>query len=109
MIIPGDNMEEIITSILEAERRADDIVKNATDNAKNILIYAENNADEIREKAIVDFKAHRKDVLASAEKDAEALYYKKIAEGEGAAKELILSVEGKKTAAAEKILKKIIG
>ena len=102
-------MEEIITSILEAERRADDVVKNAVDNAKNILIYAENNADEIREKAVADFKAHRKEVLSAAEKEADELYLKKIAEGNAAAEKLVASVKDKKSAAAEKLLNKIIG
>lgn len=102
-------MEEIITSILEAERFADDVVKNAASNAKNIMVYAENTADAIREKAIADFKAHRKEVLISAEQEAETLYNKRIAEGKASAEKLVKSVKDKKSAAAEKVLSKIIG
>lgn len=102
-------MEEIIGSILEAEKIADDIVKNAADNAKNILIYAENNADEIREKAITEFKSRRKEVLRFAEEQAEKLYAERVGEGRIKAEKTVLSAVAKKEAAAEKILKEIIG
>ena len=102
-------MEEVISSILAAEAKADEIVKNAADDAKNIMIYSENTADEIREKAVVDFKEHRKAAIMDAEKQAESLYEKRIAEGEKQAKELVKSVENKKSAAAATILSKIVG
>ena len=102
-------MEEIITSILEAEKLADEIVKNAADSAKNIMIYAENNADEIREKAVNDFKAHRKAVIIEAEKNAEKSYAARIEQGKAEAKKLADGVSDKISAVANTILNGIIG
>lgn len=102
-------MEEIITSILEAEKNADEIVKNAADSAKTILIYAENNADEIREKAVNDFKAHRKAVIAEAEKKAGEAYSLRIKQGEKDAANLIAGVKDDTLKVADEILKSIIG
>lgn len=102
-------MEEVITSILAAEQKADEIIKNAADDAKNILIYSENSADEIREKAVADFKVRRKAAIEKAEQNAEKQYLEKVEQGEKQAAELIRSVESKKNAAATSILSKIVG
>lgn len=102
-------MEDTIKSILAAEKNADEIVKNAADDAKNILIYSENAADEIREKAVADFKDYRKQAIQSAEVEAEKLYLDRVSEGEKKAEELVKSVESKKSAVAEIILNKIVG
>lgn len=40
-------IEELVTSIIDAEKKADEIVKDSNQRAKNILIDAENKAGDI--------------------------------------------------------------
>ena len=53
-------MNEIISSILEAEKKADEIITSAGLQAKSLVIEAEKKADRIRNDAVNDFKAFRK-------------------------------------------------
>ena len=101
-------MEEIISSILEAEKHADEIVKSASEQSKNIIINADSSAEKIKADAIVKFKAERKAALLSAEEKAQKEYDAKIAEGEKDAALLVAATEKKIDNIAEKILKEII-
>lgn len=102
-------MNEVISSILEAEAKAAEIVAAGADSARACLLSGEEKAEAIREQAIVEFKAERKQKIAAAEEKAESLYDKKISEGKAAGEALKADCKGKLGAAAEKIVGRLIG
>ena len=102
-------MKEVITSILEAESKAEEIVKTAQDKSKELLLKGETEADELKEKTIAFVKAKRKDVLKGAEVEANKNYNARISQGEKKAEELINTAQDKIDAVAENIVKEIIG
>ena len=65
-------VDQVIGSILEAEARADEIVKEANFRAKADLSAADEQAENIRENAIDASKKLRKEKLKQAETAAQA-------------------------------------
>ena len=102
-------MKEVISSILEAEARAESIIKDAADKAKKIIVSGEEKAEEIRSAAIEDFKAKRKADIAVAENIAAEKYAAAVEKGEKQAEELLVSVSGKIEDTADYVLKEIVG
>ena len=102
-------MNEIIGSILEAEKNADEMVKLAEEKAKSGILEAENKAEEIKKRAISVFKIHSKAVLKKAEEEAETLFNEKIASGKEQAENLGRKASASFDSAAEIIIKEILG
>ncbi|MBQ9513931.1 MAG: hypothetical protein IJR66_02985 [Clostridia bacterium] len=102
-------MDEVISSIIEAEKKADEMVKNSLDNAKKANISAEKEAEEIKDKAIASFKLHRKTVLADAEKTANEKYEARLSEGEKTAKNISNKAEEKIKELAIELVNEITG
>ena len=101
-------MNEIIVSILEAEKRSDEIVKDAQAKARATRSNADENGEKVKNKAVALFKVHRSAVLKDAEKRAAEIYAEKIAEGERLAVELKNRSSGKISIYADKIAKEIL-
>ncbi len=74
-------MQEVISSILQAEKKAEEILEKATQEAKAQRLSGDAEAEKIRAKAIDSFKAHRVSVLEKAESDAQAEYDKTVKQG----------------------------
>lgn len=71
-------INEVISSILEAEKKAEQIVKDSAVTSRAILEDAESQSRKIKAAANEEIKNERKDKLAKANKEAEDLYKKEI-------------------------------
>ena len=69
-------MEEIISSVLQAEQRAEDIIKSAAEKAKVIREQGDKEAENIKNSAVAVAKLSRAKKLREAEKAASAEYDK---------------------------------
>ena len=81
-------MKEVINSILEAEKRADEITKAAVDKSNEILLIADEKAENLKIAAVNEIKETKKEILAAAEKKAGEEYDKIINEGKITARKL---------------------
>ncbi len=102
-------MNEIINSILEAEKKSEEILKDASNNVKVISKECVAKSDSIKEEAITSFKLEKKKEIKSAEEKAEKEYNKKIETGVLEADSLINSVRSKIDNIVLDELKEIIG
>ena len=101
-------MNEIIASILEAEKRSEEIIKNAQLKAKAIRQNADEDSDKVKNNAVALFKVHRSAVLKDAEKKAADVYAEKIAEGTQYAEDLKNRSSDKINRFADEIAKEIL-
>lgn len=102
-------MNETISSILAAEKVADEMIAAANEKAKQSVYDAEAEADKIRKAALEFCKEQKIANVKTIAKKAEEAYAATVKTGEAEAAELKKSVEGKIDAAAEKVVKGIIG
>ncbi len=100
-------MNEVIASILDAEKKAEEIVKLSTEKAKTIRISAEEDGEKIKNGAVAVFKLHRAAAIKSAEKRAEEQYAAIIEEGERSAAEIAKQTAAETDYYAEQIVKGI--
>lgn len=102
-------MVDAISSILEAEKKADQILKENNEQVKKIILDAEDVSEKIKERAIVSFKLHKKSRIKEAEKNAEEEYTKVIEEGNIKISNMIKSAEKKESSIIETIVYKVLG
>ena len=101
-------MNEIISSILDAENKAEEIVKKANEDAKKILLESENDAENIKNNAIYVQKVHASSSIKKANEKANEEYDKIILEGQKDAEKIVESAKPKMQEVANKILEKIL-
>ncbi len=102
-------MKEIISSILSAETKAEEIVKTAQDQAKQIILDANKSLDEIMETAVFDFKAHRKNEIIKAEILAGSKYNDRLSLGKKEAEKVSVEAQNKIDAVADYVVREILG
>lgn len=102
-------MQEVIASILDAEKKAEEILKNATEKAKTIRQTADENGEKIKNGAIAVFKLHRASALKTAETDANGEYDAILKAGENDAEEISKTSVNKIDEYADEIVKGITG
>ena len=102
-------MNEIVGSILNAEKEAERIVSEASEKGKAAVLNGETRAEEIRERAVSEFSEERKNTLAQAEARAEAVYGEMLENGKAAATAFKAKCEGKIESAAEESVGRIFG
>lgn len=102
-------MNEIVGSILNAEKEAERIVAEASEKGKAAVLNGETRAEEIRERAVSEFSEERKNTLAQAEARAEAVYGEMLENGKAAAAAFKAKCEGKIGSAAGEIVGRIFG
>lgn len=102
-------MQEVIASILDAENKADEILKTATEKSKEIKRTADDDGEKIKSGAIAVFKVHRASELNSAEKKADAEYESILAAGKSEAEKIAASTSKSIDKLAEEIVNKITG
>ena len=102
-------MNEIIASILDAEKKAEEIVKNSIDKAKTIRQNADEEGEKIKNGTIAVFKLHRISALRDAEKRAAKEYDDIVESGKDMAKEIADKTAGNIDLYAEGIVKDITG
>lgn len=86
-------MQEIISSILEAEKRADEIIDDAVSKSKSIKKSANEKAEDIKFRAIYDFKKEREKALTEASVRAERAYSSLLDEGTARADKAVKDAE----------------
>ena len=101
-------MNEIIASILDAEKKAEEIVKNAAEKSKNIRANADIDGEKIKNGAVAVFKVHRASEIKGAERTAETEYDAVFNNGKLQAEELVKTASEKIDAFAEDVVKEII-
>ncbi len=101
-------MNQLISSILDTEKKAEEIVKDAKTKAKELNLSSNAKAEEIKNKAVIDFKAYRVAELEKAEKTACEKYDEIIMAGNVKAEELIKQARGNSVKVADKIVEGII-
>ena len=97
-------MNEVISSILEAENKADEIVALSLEKAKKIKAEGEQVAENIKNSAIARAKLRRATTTKEANDNAEKEYQKTIEEGVLAAKEIYESSKVKIKEISEELL-----
>ena len=101
-------MIEVISSILEAERRAQEIIDAATVEAKKTRADGEAYADKIVSDAIALMNVKRKSAAVSANKDAETIFCEIVSDGDKASKEKVNAAYSKKERAEKFVIDKIL-
>ena len=102
-------MNEIVSSILAAEKEAEEKIIKAEETAKNNALQAEVDAEKIKEDAIENFKLLRKEKILSAINKAEEEYSLKVKKGQEIANQLAGEATKKVDAVAIDIVKEILG
>ena len=102
-------MNEIIASILDAEKKAEEIVRSANEKAKTIRANADSDGEKIKNGAVAVFKVHRASSLMDAEKTASAEYDSAFNDGKEKAEELGNGASAKFDAFADEVVKGIVG
>ena len=102
-------MNEIIASILDAEKKAEEIVKNSTEKAKDIRQSADEEGEKIKNGAVAVFKLHRSAELRDAEKRALKEYENIVTKGQASAEQIIKKTANEIDVCAEQIVKDITG
>lgn len=108
-IIVGKKMNEVIASILDAEKKAEEIVKNSTEKSKKIRQTADEDGEKIKNGAVAVFKLHRTSALKDAEKKAAAEYDKITESGKAEADKIVGLAADKIDSLAEQVVKGITG
>ena len=97
-------IEDVLLEIREAEAKAEQIVRDAHESAKNILLTAETEADRLRRDTQQKVKDMRRQSLADAEKLAADRRNAILKSGADSARELTEN----KTSAVEEAADKIV-
>ena len=100
-------MQEIIASILDAEGKAEEIIKNASEKSKEIKRTADDDGEKVKNGAVAVFKLHRASDLKNAEKKADAEYDKILAQGQAEAEKISESASDSIDRLADEIVKSI--
>ena len=101
-------MNEVISSIIETEKKADEMINQAQADARALKLSSDKTAEEIKFQAVQDFKALRATELEKADKMAEEKYNEIIKLGEERANTLICEAKENLIKVADKIVEGII-
>lgn len=101
-------MQEVISSILQAEKKAEEIIEKATLDAKAQRLSGDAEAEKIRNQAIDSFKAHRVSVLQKAEQDAETAYNDAVKKGKDQSAQKVELAKSNLIKAADYLVDKVI-
>ena len=101
-------MLEVISSILDAEKKADAIIKQADDKSKSLILSAESQSEGIKSNTIKKFKAERTAKITDAEVLACTEYNSIIEQGNLQANELKDGVTDKVPSVVDFVVDSII-
>ena len=102
-------MNETISSILAAEKQAEEMIEQAAEAAKGTVYNAEQAADKLKKAATEEIKTRRAENVKAIAAKSDEVYAAEIMSGEAKAKELKKAVSGKIDACADEVVKEIIG
>ena len=101
-------VEEIINSIIEAEKRAEEIKKEGAVRARESVDRAEADADALKKSALAKYRSELKEAERAAAQTADEKASAMIEEGEKEALSLKLAAESRLGAAVDFIVKGIL-
>ncbi|MBR5388331.1 MAG: hypothetical protein IK147_02540 [Clostridia bacterium] len=101
-------MNEVISSILQAEEKAENIVNLSAEKAKKIKLDGERAAETVRNTAVARAKVHKASEIAKAEEAADALYNAAIDKGTLDAEKTFEETKKKTDAIASEIVERIL-
>ena len=101
-------IEKVIASILEAEKKAEEIIINGNSEYKKIIFEAESISEKTKKEVIDGLRIFQKTELEKAEKQAGIEYEKTLAEGRNESETLKEKSKTKKDSAVELIVGKVI-
>ena len=102
-------MNEVIASILDAEKKAEEIVKLSVEKSKSIRQSADEEGEKIKNGAIAVFKLNRASALKDAEKRANAEYDEIVSNGKKDAEKIKRNSADSTENFADSIVKEITG
>ena len=102
-------MEEILSSILDTENTADEILAEARDTASAITADAQRRVLEISSESERNLKSIRKRTLDDADKIATASYNDAIARGQEQANTILAVADTKIDSVSDIIIEEILG
>ena len=102
-------MNEVIASILDAEERAEEIIKLSSEKSALIRKSADEEAEKIKNGAVALFKLHRNSAIKDAENRALDEYNAIMESGKNEAEKIKTAASDKLDALADNIVKGIIG
>lgn len=102
-------MNEIIASILDAEKQAEEIVAKAASDCSRISLEGAERAAKVKEDAIALLAAEREQSEKDAERRAQAAYDSLAAEGGAAAQALKARSRTRVDPAADAVLRRLFG
>ena len=101
-------MNEVISSILETEKKSEEMIKNAQIEARSLKLSGDVSAVKIREDAVKNFKSLRVKEIELAEKKASEKYNEIIKNGEERALALVTKSKENLVKVADKIVEGIL-
>lgn len=101
-------VEEVIRDILDAEKKAKDILEKADLKAKEIIRKAESDSEKISDDAALSLKKELKEADIKSEDIAEKLYQQIIASGKDDNENIRKKAEPKKGNASDFIVERFI-
>lgn len=101
-------MNEVISSILETEKKSEEMIKNAQIEARALKLSGDVSAVKIREDAVKNFKSLRVKEIELAEKNASEKYNEIIKNGEERALTLVTKSKENLVKVADKIVEGIL-
>ena len=102
-------MNETLDSILKAEKKAEQIVGEASERSKAVILRGEEAAERKKEEAVSAFYEERKKAIEEAEGEAEKIYGDMMDNGESEAYALKVSCKDKIEKAANDVIGRIFG
>lgn len=97
----------VIDSILTAERKADQIIANAKENAQKILSDSDGKAEQIRQKALEDYKNDVASNLKHSEEECLKSYNTSLDEVRETANNMIADVNKNLDKVVEYLVKRV--
>lgn len=101
-------MNEVISSILQAEEKAEHIVSLSAEKSKKIRSDGEAAAENIKNTAIAHAKLHKASDIAKAEEKADAEFDDIVKAGHAEAEKLFEKAKGKVDAISSEIVNEIL-
>lgn len=101
-------MNEVISSIIDAESKADEIISLSIEKSKKIKAEGESQAENIKNSAIAHSKLHRASANKEAEERAENEYKEIISAGNEKAGQIISAARSKTESIATKVVEELL-
>lgn len=98
---------EVIGTIVSAEEKAQETVKNASARAREVVLAAQKQCEQLEADKLAAAKAEAEKILAAAEEEAQVLYAEKTAQNEQEYTALVAAAKANIDSAAKYVVGRI--